>query len=214
MIEASPSLWTLTAGLAGTGLGAALNARVFSASPDLARLRPRLIACAIGVLISALAWLAAIQLSEARGLAFAASLAGASAFGAALSDWLDGEVSDWHSAAIFVSALIAAPSLHPVLTWPLTLVGAILGFAVLWLAGWLYHRSRGERGIGQGDYGLAAAGGAWVGAGLVGPALLIAVAATALTAWIRRVGARERIAFAPGLVAGFAGALIIERVLR
>lgn len=41
--------------------------------------------------------------------------------------------------------------------------GAILGYSVLWIVGWLFHLVRGIEGIGQGDYKLLALLGAWLG---------------------------------------------------
>lgn len=92
--------------------------------------------------------------------------------------------------------------LPDVLTWPLVAtgllaafvaepealtaraIGAVAGFAALWLMGWLYQRMRGRAGLGGGDPFLMAGAGAWVGwmglasvmlwAGLAGISLVIA----------------------------------------
>ncbi|WP_226633722.1 prepilin peptidase [Brevundimonas poindexterae] len=92
--------------------------------------------------------------------------------------------------------------LPDVLTWPLVAtgllaafvaepealmaraIGAVAGFAALWLMGWLYRRMRGRDGLGGGDPFLMAGAGAWVGwmglasvmlwGGLAGISLVIA----------------------------------------
>lgn len=43
------------------------------------------------------------------------------------------------------------------------LIGAAVGFSVLWLLGWAYLRYRKREGLGGGDLRLLAAAGAWVG---------------------------------------------------
>ena len=96
--------------------------------------------------------------------------------------------------------------LPDVLTWPLVAtgllaafvaepealiaraIGAVAGFAALWLMGWLYRRMRGRDGLGGGDPFLMAGAGAWVGwmglasvmlwAGIAGISLVIARRAT------------------------------------
>ena len=42
-------------------------------------------------------------------------------------------------------------------------IGAVAGFATLWLIGWVYKRVRGRDGLGGGDPFLFAGAGAWVG---------------------------------------------------
>lgn len=41
--------------------------------------------------------------------------------------------------------------------------GAIVGYLVFWLIGWLYHLKRGQEGLGLGDAKLLSAAGAWLG---------------------------------------------------
>lgn len=62
------------------------------------------------------------------------------------------------------------------------LIGAVVGFLILWVIGWSYRRLRGREGLGGGDPKLLAALGAWLGwaqlpfvllgAGLLGLAII------------------------------------------
>ena len=87
------------------------------------------------------------------------------------------------------------------------LIGAVVGFAGLWLLAFAYRRLRGREGLGDGDPFLLAAGGAWVGwIGL--PSILLwasaaglsFVAARLLTG--SRISGADRLPFGPCLAAG------------
>lgn len=56
----------------------------------------------------------------------------------------------------------------------LSLAGAVIGYALIWLVHFIYLRLRGREGIGLGDAKLLAAGGAWLGPLAIGPILLLA----------------------------------------
>ena len=59
---------------------------------------------------------------------------------------------------------------------PLTdrLIGGAAGFALLWLVGWGYRRTRGKDGLGGGDPKLFAGIGLWLGWAMLAPVLLVA----------------------------------------
>jgi leader peptidase (prepilin peptidase)/N-methyltransferase len=84
--------------------------------------------------------------------------------------------------------------------------GAAVGYGVLWLI-WAAHRGfSGSDGIGFGDLKLAAAIGAWLGAGALPWALLAASLAACMVAVVGRVRGRlkrfEALAFGPYLAMG------------
>lgn len=54
------------------------------------------------------------------------------------------------------------------------LIGGVAGFALLWLVGWGYKRTRGREGIGGGDPKLFAGIGLWLGWAMLPPVLLVA----------------------------------------
>lgn len=99
------------------------------------------------------------------------------------------------------AALPAGPTL------PDAVVGAVSGFAFLWLLAAAYRRVRGREGLGGGDPFLLAAGGAWVGwVGL--PSVLLWASAAGLSLTVARmltgnaVSGGDRIPFGPCLAAG------------
>ncbi|MBA4001422.1 A24 family peptidase [Brevundimonas sp.] len=71
-----------------------------------------------------------------------------------LPDWLTLPLL---AAGLAVTALIDRPVLID------HLIGAAVGFAVLWGIAALYRRTRGREGLGGGDFRLLAAAGAWTG---------------------------------------------------
>lgn len=95
------------------------------------------------------------------------------------------------------------------LTWPLIVTGvlgglaegrvlarlggAVAGFGVLWLIGWLYERLRKRRGLGDGDPFLLAGAGAWVGWMGV-PSVLVWACAVGLSLVLARLLARRLVA--------------------
>lgn len=93
------------------------------------------------------------------------------------------------------------------------LIGAIGGFAFLYLVNRAYHAIRGRHGIGLGDAKLLAAAGAWLGWQALPVVLLIAsgggliaVALAGLRGY--RISASARLPFGPFLAAGFAAVWI------
>ena len=86
-------------------------------------------------------------------------------------------------------------------------IGAVVGFAGLWLLARAYRRLRGREGLGDGDPILLAAGGAWVGwIGL--PSVLLWASAAGLSfvaaRWLvgGQVSGGDRLAFGPCRAAG------------
>lgn len=146
-------------------------------------------------------------------LAFAIACALPFAISAIVLDWREGAIADGHSAGLAVTGLLAAPVLHPYATWTLALGGGGLAAAILLLGGLVVRLRTRKPGLGTGDYGLAAAGGLWCGLGWVGPALLGAIAVTLVLAIAGRRELRGKLAFAPGLIAGFATATIAGRLV-
>ncbi|MBX9575410.1 MAG: prepilin peptidase [Caulobacteraceae bacterium] len=66
------------------------------------------------------------------------------------------------------------------------LLGAALGFALLWGVGFLYARVRGRTGLGDGDPVLFAGAGAWVGAAAL-PSVLLWAALAGLSVVVARL---------------------------
>lgn len=101
--------------------------------------------------------------------------------------------------------------------WPQALLGAAAGWLLLWLPQLLFRAVTRRSGVGQGDYKLLAALGAWLGApALVGVVLYAASAAALLglarLGWARLAGRRgdlqQRLAFGPMLAAAAAVVLL------
>lgn len=87
------------------------------------------------------------------------------------------------------------------------LIGAVAGFAVLWLLAWVYRKVRGREGLGGGDPVLLAAIGAWTGwTGLPGVLLWAALAGLSVVAGRaaagRRVSGADRLPFGVFLALG------------
>lgn len=81
-----------------------------------------------------------------------------------------------------------------------SLIGAVAGFASLWLVGEVYRRVRGRTGLGGGDPKLLAAMGAWLGWAplpfvLLGAALMGLAIALLRRAQGQAVSATDRVAF-------------------
>jgi len=80
--------------------------------------------------------------------------------------------------------------------------GAALGYATLWLVAYAFARWRGQQGMGHGDFKLAAAAGAWLGATQIPWLLLLAsVMGSAWGLWraTRGHAASQPFAFGPFL---------------
>lgn len=91
---------------------------------------------------------------------------------------------------------------------PHHLIGAVTGFGLLYLLGWLYRRFRGRAGLGLGDAKLSAAAGAWLGWAALPSVLLIAAVSALLSVagWRlsgRTLGAADPVPFGAFLAFGF-----------
>lgn len=118
-----------------------------------------------------------------------------------------GLVPDIASAIIAIAGLGAAQNLNPGLDWIAMALGAATGAGVLALAGVYMKVRRGAAGLGAGDVLLAAAFGLWCGPHGAALAVAASAAVTLLAALATGKGASDRLAFAPGLAAGFIGVI-------
>lgn len=103
------------------------------------------------------------------------------------------------------------------------LLGAIAGYASLWVVWWLFKQLTGKEGMGHGDFKLLAAIGAWVGLKGVLPTILLSsvVGAVVGSIWLGMKG-RDRatpIPFGPylaiaGWIVFFWGDALIDAYMR
>ena len=94
-------------------------------------------------------------------------------------DWRHTILPDALTLPLIVIGLAVAGVFEPERLWD-PLLGAVLGYAGLWVVAWAYRRLRGREGLGLGDAKLLAAAGAWVGVtGL--PSVLAGAAVAALS---------------------------------
>lgn len=101
--------------------------------------------------------------------------------------WLP-DVLTW---PLIATGLILGAGMEAAIPWS-RLIGAVGGFAMLWLLAWLYRRLRGRDGLGGGDPFLFAGAGAWVGwLGL--PSVLFCACATGLVLVLGRLLTRRKV---------------------
>jgi len=85
-------------------------------------------------------------------------------------------------------------------------IGAVAGYLALWCVYWLFRLLRGIEGMGQGDFKLLAALGAWLGWGALPQIVVIAALAGAaiglVATWTGRMRFEEPLPFGPYLAAG------------
>lgn len=113
--------------------------------------------------------------------------------------WIDARhwlLPDVMTLPLVVAGLAAALALDPA-DFTGRLFGAAAGYLALRAVAWLYRRSRGRDGLGEGDAKLLAAAGAWVGAaGLPQVVLFAALAALLAALCLRLAGVRLGLASA------------------
>lgn len=117
-------------------------------------------------------------------------------------------------------ALLGLVFAHLEQRWLEALLGAGVGYGMIWGVNALYRAAKGRDGVGMGDAKLLAAGGVWVGwFGVPFVVLIASSLAIAVIAFRRlqghRIAATDRIAFGPALALGvFAAALAIRLAER
>ena len=101
------------------------------------------------------------------------------------------------AAGVGLSAVSGTPQL-----W-MSVAGGIVGYALFWIVGTVYHRRTGIDGLGLGDAKLFAASGTWLGLLFLPHVLLISSLAGLVFALITRKTSQQRLAFGPWLALGF-----------
>lgn len=97
---------------------------------------------------------------------------------------------------------------HSFISIEYAVIGAVCGYLVLWLVGWIFRLLRKTEGIGYGDFKLLAVMGAWFGPWMLILVLLISSLLGSLVGLflllVRRVERHTFIAFGPFIIiAGF-----------
>lgn len=102
------------------------------------------------------------------------------------------------------------------------ILGAIIGYGLLWITGTVYKLIRKKDGMGHGDYKMLAMLGAWVGVQMVLNILLFAVALGLITSILlllmKKISAKNPIPFGPFIavaawVSLFSGPFIIHLIV-
>ena len=118
----------------------------------------------------------------------------------ALIDWQDGILPD-----VLTLPLTAAGVIAGGLGWKESLIGAVVGAALLALPALAYRAWRRRPGLGWGDVKLAAAAGAWLGwaamPNLILAAAILGIASVLLRRWKVKTALDETIPFGPALAA-------------
>lgn len=92
-------------------------------------------------------------------------------------------------------------------------IGALVGYLSLWLIFWLFKLLTGKEGMGYGDFKLLAAGGAWLGAEMLLPVLVVASVSGLVVSVILRKN--NKVPFGPYLSIGiFISLLWGEQLLK
>lgn len=144
-------------------------------------------AAALAAGLAIAAWAA---LADAEPARLAANcLLGWTMLALAWIDWRSMRLPDALTLPLLLAGLLA--------TWldrpgdlPAHLLGALAGFAAFALVGWLYHRLRGQEGLGLGDAKLLAAGGAWLGWEALPVTVLVATMLALALALVQRLAGR------------------------
>nr|WP_310734570.1 A24 family peptidase [Azohydromonas caseinilytica] len=110
---------------------------------------------------------------EAQPLALLWCAVAATLLALALIDWDTTLLPDALTLPLLWAGLVAA-ALDWTLPLPQALWGAVAGYGSLWSVYWLFKLATGKEGMGYGDFKLMAALGAWFGAWMIIPILLMA----------------------------------------
>ena len=118
-------------------------------------------------------------------------------------DLRTGYLPNWLTLPLIALGVVQAWSVQfPVL---LSVLGAVIGYLLIFVLSEYWHRVRGRQGIGLGDAKLLAASGSWLGVYLLPQVLLVASAAGLLTVGgqavlsSKSVDLKESIPFGPFL---------------
>lgn len=109
----------------------------------------------------------------------------------AVIDWDTTVLPDALTLPLLWAGLVAA-ALGWTLPLPSALWGAVAGYLSLWSVYWLFKLTTGKEGMGYGDFKLLAALGAWLGASMIVPVLLMASVLGALVGIVMKMNSSLR----------------------
>ncbi|VVD91429.1 type IV pilus prepilin peptidase PilD [Pandoraea capi] len=172
-------------------------------------MRYPLVEMAVGVLFAAIAWIFVPTHQYVAMLAWCGF--GATAFALALIDMDTRLLPDWLTLPLLWSGLLCSV-MHVTLPVDEAVLGAALGYGVMWTTAAVYRALTQHDGLGGGDAKLVAACGAWLG--WIGVPLMLAFGAVAATlafavfGMVRGRALREPLPFGPWLVLGALASLL------
>ena len=153
-----------------------------------AKISPRypLVEVATGILFAAMGWRFGAQPTVLLWCGFAAVLLALAAI-----DWDTTLLPDSLTLPLLWAGLVAA-ALGWTLPLPQALWGAVAGYLSLWAVYWAFKLTTGKEGMGQGDFKLLAALGAWLGWQMILPIVLGASVIGAVVGIAMKVGGALR----------------------
>lgn len=167
-----------------------------------------LVECLTAVLFAAAFWR-----FGATALALAAMLLMAALIALAVIDLRTMLLPDVITQPLLWSGLLVNWSGHGLTPLHDAVAGAVAGYGVLWLVATSYQLLRGKEGMGQGDFKLLAALGAWLGwqalPGIILVASLLGVVVGLLLIVTRRLHHEAPLPFGPCLALGGVAALLL-----
>ncbi|WP_242560697.1 MULTISPECIES: A24 family peptidase [Pandoraea] len=172
-------------------------------------MRYPLVEMVVGVLFAVVAWLFVPTHQYAAMLAWCGF--GATAFALALIDMDTRLLPDWLTLPLLWGGLLCSV-MHVTLPVDEAVLGAALGYGVMWTIAAVYRALTQHDGLGGGDAKLVAACGAWLG--WIGVPLMLAFGAVAATlafavfGMVRGRALREPLPFGPWLVLGALASLL------
>jgi len=153
-----------------------------------AKISPRypLVEVATGILFAAMGWRFGAQPTVLLWCGFAAVLLALAGI-----DWDTTLLPDSLTLPLLWAGLVAA-ALGWTLPLPQALWGAVAGYLSLWAVYWAFKLATGKEGMGQGDFKLLAALGAWLGWQMILPIVLGASVIGAVVGIAMKVGGALR----------------------
>jgi leader peptidase (prepilin peptidase) / N-methyltransferase len=131
----------------------------------------------------------------------------------ALIDWDTTYLPDTLTLPLLWAGLIAAALGWSRLTLSQSLWGAVAGYLSLWSVYWLFKLATGKEGMGYGDFKLLGALGAWFGATMIVPILLLAsIVGAAVGIGMKFAGSLREgryVPFGPFLVGGGLAVMLV-----